>query len=158
MAKIDPLRIDVMPTRSFVGLMQTYGAEAPAKIPELWRRFAPHIGSIPGQAGHVAYGIIAHMRHQPFSFDYMAGVEVVSGSAPPPELQALNLPGTTYAVFAHEGHVTALKNTIDAIFNDWLPRSGRETAVEPHLLERYGDGFNPQTGEGDIEVWVALEP
>jgi len=158
MAKIDPVRIDVMPERSFVGLLERYGADAPAKIPEQWKRFAPYIGAIPGQAGHVAYGIVAHMGQQPFGFDYMAGVEVVSGSPSPPALQTLNLPDATYAVFAHDGHVSALRSTIDAIFNDWLPRSGRETAADPHLLERYGDGFNPQTGEGDIELWVALEP
>jgi AraC family transcriptional regulator len=42
----------------------------------------------------------------------------------------------------------------------WLPTSGHERAKAqgpPDFFERYGEGFDPQTGYGDIEVWVPVK-
>jgi predicted transcriptional regulator YdeE len=27
----------------------------------------------------------------------------------------------------------------------------------PYMFERYGEGFNPQTESGDIEIWIPLQ-
>jgi len=41
-----------------------------------------------------------------------------------------------------------------------LPESGyqppRAAAGAPDFFERYGEGFNPLTGMGDIEVWIPI--
>jgi len=72
----------------------------------------------------------------------------------------LQLPARRYAIFAHRGHVSTLQQTIAAIFSQWLPQSGQRVtppaAGALGFIERYGEGFNPQSGRGDIEVWLPL--
>jgi AraC family transcriptional regulator len=70
------------------------------------------------------------------------------------------IPANEYAVFAHDGHVSVLRNTFDSAVNDWLPASdfemGRTGNGEPYVLERYGEKFDPMTGTGDIEIWIPV--
>jgi len=50
---------------------------------------------------------------------------------------------------------------IEWILHTWLPGSGERRApgfaggVE--LVEWYGPAFDPETGYGDVEIWVPLE-
>jgi predicted transcriptional regulator YdeE len=46
---------------------------------------------------------------------------------------------------------------MDAIFHDWLPRSGETAAGNPDFVEVYGEAFDPIRLQGVIEVWVPLE-
>jgi AraC family transcriptional regulator len=66
------------------------------------------------------------------------------------------VPKREYAVFQHRGHVAGVRSTFVAIWNDWLPKSGRQVAEAPSF-ERYGPEFNPQTGLGGFEIWIPLE-
>jgi predicted transcriptional regulator YdeE len=66
-------------------------------------------------------------------------------------------PGTgCYAVFTHHGHVSTLHTTWDAIWHEWLPRSGYRMANTPEF-ERYDERFDPRTGSGTIEVWCSIQ-
>jgi predicted transcriptional regulator YdeE len=55
-----------------------------------------------------------------------------------------------------------LKQTIDAIWRDWQPNFPHAIKSPrpgiPSLLERYGEGFKHKTGEGEVEVWVPIQP
>jgi AraC family transcriptional regulator len=44
-----------------------------------------------------------------------------------------------------------------AIWNDWLPRSGWRPVDGPEF-EVYGERFDPRTGRGVIEVWSPVQP
>ena len=44
------------------------------RIPLLWQRFGPHIGSVPGQIGYTTYGVMEDGDDD--GFDYAAAVEV----------------------------------------------------------------------------------
>jgi AraC family transcriptional regulator len=59
-------------------------------------------------------------------------------------------------VFQHPDHVSAIGNTIDKIWNHWVPQAGLKIASAP-CFERYGEEFNPQTGMGGMEIWIPLE-
>jgi hypothetical protein len=37
---------------------------------------------------------------------------------------------------------------------NWLPASGLELAGPPGFFERYGRTFDPETGEGGLEIFV----
>ena len=128
------------------------------KIDALWWRFAPHIGSVPGQVGsRVAYGVVTDAGS---GIEYLAGVEVSDASGLPEGFSHVQLPAQRYAVFRHDGHVTRLKETMTAIFETWLPTSGREHARRagaPAFYERYGEEFDPRTGTGGIEVWIPIK-
>jgi AraC family transcriptional regulator len=146
-----PLRI--------AGLRQHYTPETMKNIPELWQRFGPHIGKIPGQVGRVAYGLCFNAL-SPDGMDYLAGVEVSGSSVLAGEFSVTGIPAQKYAVFSHREHVSKMYETLDAI-DKWFPGSGFEAALgnaeAPNFFERYSEEFDPRTGMGGIEVWVPIK-
>ena len=148
-------------SKLIVGLQENYTLQTRQNIPQLWQRFAPHIGKVPGQAGHVAYGVCLNRLPNPWRFDYMAGVEVANGSALPEGFSQTRLPESLFAIFAHRQHVSRLPLTLEFIHDKWFPTSGyvplRPAQDQPYLIERYGEAFDPMTGMGDIEIWIPVE-
>jgi len=126
-------------------------------IPELWQRFAPHLNGLPGQTGAAAYGVSHDRDDEDGSCRYPAGVEVSGDEGLPQGVTVFRIPALRYAVFAHDGHVSRLSATAAAIWNRWLPDSAGEPADDPAAIERYGEGFDPTTGTGDIEAWLPLK-
>ncbi|MGO4287090.1 AraC family transcriptional regulator [Bosea sp. TAB14] len=125
-------------------------------IPALWQRFALHIGHVPGQLGYTTYGVSLNCDDNG-NFDYIAGVAVSDFDNLPAEFARTRVPAQIYAIFEHRGHVTAIKQTYEAIWRDWLPKSGRKPADGP-TLERMDQRFDPATGNGVLEIWLALQP
>jgi AraC family transcriptional regulator len=125
------------------------------QIPLLWQRFAPLIGAVPGQIGHVSYGV-CYNGDGKGSFDYLAGVEVAGFDVLPETMSCLTIEPQFYAVFSHDGPIGDLPVTVEAIWRQWLPQSGRRTAMAPDF-ERYDERFNPATGSGLVEIWVPLQ-
>lgn len=135
------------------GLSSHFNYEDINGIPALWQRLVAHWGHIPERVGTVSYGV-CHAADDN-GVDYLAGVEVKSFSDLPAEFSRLRIPEQQYAVFTHRGHVAAIKGTFHAIWNDWLPQSGRKPAESP-TFERYDERFDPQTGNGTVEIWIPL--
>jgi AraC family transcriptional regulator len=59
-------------------------------------------------------------------------------------------------VFRHRDHVSSIRRTVNTIWNKWLPESGHEIADAPDF-ERYGEEFDPRTGNGGLEIWIPLK-
>jgi AraC family transcriptional regulator len=139
------------------GLKQRYNASTMNAIPAQWERFVRYLGKIPGQVGRVTYGLIYNKGKNTDGFEYLSGVEVAGCSGLPREFSCVNIPAYKYAVFPHCEHVSKLKETMDAISDKQLPGVMAPGIDDvPGAIERYGEGFNPQTGIGDIEVWVPI--
>lgn len=142
------------------GLMKPFKADEMTEIPLLWRELMPQLGKIPGQVDRKAYGVVYNLKNAA-GFAYLAGVEVSAASNIPDELNVVRIPDLSYAVFRHAGHVSTLKDTVSAIWNEWMPASGLNVSQTddemPDILEQYGEGFDPATGTGDIEVWVPIK-
>ena len=139
------------------GLVERRMVSKPQELVEQWQRFGKRIGNIPDAVGRIAYGLAINMRHGGDGWQSVTGVEVSNLSQLPEDLGAVRLPAQRYAVFKHDGNVSTIRETIGAALNQWLPRSGFSSSEFPDLLERYGDDFNPATGDGDIEVWIPLK-
>jgi AraC family transcriptional regulator len=158
--KMEETMIQLAPPRTvegramlLAGLSERHSSNS--GMPAQWQRFAPHIGNIPGQVGRAAYGVIGKSDDDG-SMDYLTGVEVSDFTLIPPELTRLRLAPQKYAVFTHSEHVSKIKSTWNAIFNQWLPNSGYESTDAPEI-ERYGEEFDPRTGMGGIEIWVPVK-
>ena len=89
-------------------------------------------------------------------FDYLTGVEVRETANLPKEFTHLRLPAARYAVFTHRKPVAAIAETLDAIWQKWLPNSGHEATGAPSF-ERYGAEFDPKTGSGAFEIWLPIK-
>jgi AraC family transcriptional regulator len=157
--KLEAPRIEKGKALRIAGLRAHYTSETMKNIPELWMRFAPYIGNIPGQVGRVAYGLCFNALSAD-GIDYLAGVEVSGSSDLPGEFSVANIPAQKYAVFFHREHVSKLYETLDAI-DKWFPGSGLEAAggdaETPNFFERYSEEFDPRTGMGGMEVWVPIK-
>jgi AraC family transcriptional regulator len=138
------------------------GFFTPAKIPEipaLWGRFGPRIGGIAGRQGTECYGLCQGEVPGPDGTPtlwYMAASRVAPGTPAPEGLTARTVPAGTYAVFTHEGHVSAIGGTFDAIFHEWLPAAGLVPLPAPGW-ERYDERWDPRSGTGPVDIYVPVE-
>jgi len=154
---VDDPRIEQRPLMRFAGILRRHPMSNPAGLPGQWQEFMAYLGNIDGQIGHAAYGVVDTSTAEKGDFDYLCGAQVTKFATPAPELKVLDIPARTYAIFSHKGHVTAIRSTIGAAYGDWLPRSGREASEDASFIEYYGPGFDPDSGTGDIEIWVPLK-
>ena len=146
-------RFETLGSLTIAGISRHYGFDVVGGIPEQWQTFAPLIPGLSDVLEPVTYGVIYNSAED--SFDYLAGVALTSDDAASAQIVRLDIAPQTYAVFDHSGHVAQLRDTCSAIWSDWLPASGRE-AVEAPWFERYGERFDPQTGNGGLEVWIPV--
>jgi len=153
--KLEPPRFETHKPLLIAGIGAHYKCESSAGIPSQWQRFAPHLGHVPGQIGKVAYGVACN-QDDDGNFDYICGVEVRDFSATPDEFEHVRVPAQRYAVFKHRDHISGIRNTMTAIWSQWLPQSGHEVADAPNF-ERYGEEFDGRTGNGGLEVWIPLK-
>ena len=154
-ATIDPTRFAEGRAMLLAGIRRHHAfATASDTIPAQWRDLGA-MGTLPGQQGAVTYGVICGSDPARGTFEYMSGVEVDGFDALPPATGRMRVPAQRYAVFTHEGHVSGLRQAWDAIWGDWLPRSGEKPADTPDF-ERYDERFDPATGRGTIEIWFPV--
>jgi len=140
------------------GLREPLDEHAAHKIPQLWQRLVSCWDDIPQRVGTADYGLCIHL--QGHEYYYMAGCAVWDFTGLPEAFSPFIIPSQHYAVFTHAGHVTCIRNTIDFIFDQWLPDSGYQLLQHQHnslhFFERYGEQFDPLIGEGDIEIWLPV--
>lgn len=153
---ISPERFDDGRAMLMAGLAERFSMQTRGNIPALWTRFAPFIGRVPGQVGQASYGVSWNIDAE-FSFDYMAAVEVADPTGLPQEFGTLRIAPQRYAVFHHIAHVSTIAATLGAVCESWLPNSGFKPAPAP-CIERYDDRFDPSTGMGGFEIWLAIQP
>ena len=136
-----------------VGLCMECTPENRVEIPQLWSKFAPSIGSIPGQQGYVTYGVCLPRGNG--NFGYVAGVGAAEGNAIPDGMVAVEIPAGRYAVFTHKGSLDFLSDTVDHIFGTWAEQTGDLKVGAPDF-ERYGDRFNPASATSEMDYCVPV--
>jgi AraC family transcriptional regulator len=150
-------RFEAGPSLVIAGLRGHFTLATADGIPAQWQRFVS-LGRVPGMIGAVEYGLCFPMSS---GFDYMCGVEVSGVADLPNDFSHTTIPAQRYAVFAHREHVSKLRNTLDHIWHKWFPSSGykpvQPAGGAPAFFERYGEGFDPRTGMGDVEVWMPMQ-
>lgn len=154
-ADLSAPRFEDAPTLLIAGLGARYAQGGDSAIPSQWQRLVQYLGSISSEVPGVTYGVGANFDEDN-SFDYITGVEVKSFADLPEGFATIRLPARRCAVFTHRGHVSGIPTTMGGIWRDWLPASGHKFADAP-FFERYDRRFDPQTGNGEVELWLALE-
>src|SRR5260370_41252654 len=117
-AQLETPRFEYGKPLRIAGLRQRYSPETMKNIPELWQRFAPRIGKIPGQVGQVAYGLCFNAL-TPDRGDYLVGVEVSGSSGLPREFAVVAIPGQKYAGFSHPEHVLKMYETLVCMYKQF---------------------------------------
>lgn len=155
MEKFEPIRFETGNPMLLGGLRRRHPYSASsAVLAKQWEEFQA-LGRLPGQLGTITYGVMC--AADAAGFEYMCAVEVESLAALPAGLGRMRVPPQRYAVFLHPGHVLEIRSTWQRILNEWLPGGGYESAHAPDF-EVYGAQFDPRTGLGGVEIWIAVKP
>lgn len=145
---LEPIRYEDGRPMLLAGLRRHHAfADAARTIAAQWDDFR-RLGALPHQRGTALYGVLCGADMEKQTFEYMTGAEVAEFD--PAHQGRMRVPAQHYAVFAHTGPGSDLQRTWEAIWNDWLPRSGRAPVDGPEF-ELYG-------GSEVIEVWSPIQP
>lgn len=158
MNKVETPRVEERKELLIAGLRGRYEMKSAGQIPEQWKMFAPYIEKIEGQVGKCAYGVVKMVAAA--KFDYLSGVEVSRAAGLPVPLIGLRVAAHKYLIFSYRDHVSKMKDTIGAIWNEWLPASTYKVASGtdvPAMVEFYGADFDPRTGMGTMELWIPIQ-
>ncbi len=153
-AKLSAPRVETVPARRLVGISVHYECNAVAGIPDQWQRFSQSCHEIENVVGTDAYGACFN-GDESGGFDYMTAVEVGPQQAAPQGMTHLDLPTQKYAVFSHGGHISEIRAVFAAIWSEGLTAAGFEFS-NGATLERYSEAFDPRTGLGGFEIWIAV--
>lgn len=142
--------------RHFVGLADTFTMQTRDVIPRLYEKFfAAEVGienAVPGPL----YGMSLDMGPDG-TFRYAVAREVTEPGARPEGFCDITAPACDWAVFSQTTPMTEMTDRFDAIFSDWVPKSGRSLAPAP-VFECYPDPTSGQNGIMLYEIWVPLQP
>lgn len=139
-----------------IGLGERYDSGTMGRIPEQWERLQKRLNEVRGRTEEAQFGLFYHLGESPFAAEYVTGIMVADDAPLPAGFVERRLPARRHAVFIHRGHVSGLRPLVDAIFREWLPRSGQVAGGNPDFVEAYGEHFDPARRAGVIEIWVPL--
>lgn len=148
-------QLKVSKAMTIAGISERYGEDASANIPSQWQRFNSYFGSMSGQVDNRGYGVV-YNGDDDGKYDYMAGVEVSSVSNLPDGFDDVKIPARQHLVFVHSGHISGIVRTWITIWGKSLPDSDYVPTDDP-TFEVYGNSFDPETGMGEVEIWIPVD-
>ncbi|MGN6149586.1 MAG: AraC family transcriptional regulator [Rhizomicrobium sp.] len=153
--KLEEPRIEKVGELLFVGLSQHVPYNEMQNIAGQWQRFMQnYYRDIENKRDEPPVGVTTASDDD--GIEHVTAAGVTKFGSVPKDLVKVTLQPQTYAVFAHDGHVTQIRETYRAIWNDWFPNSGYAPAEAPGL-ERHNATFDPRTGNGGITIWLPLK-
>lgn len=129
-----------------------FDADSRTRIPALWDETVADWSDI--MTGGPTYGVCSDFTDAgAFRYTVAVPAEKAQGEG---GLDRLTIPGGTYAVFAHDGHVSTIARTWDAIFTNWAPVAAYDLREGPEF-ELYDAEFDPEQ-PGKVAVWIPVAP
>lgn len=155
-AKLEVPRYEQTGELKFIGLAEFFAYGEIAHIPSQWRRFmADFYPRIEHKTQSIPVGVVTTGTERDADLCYTCAVEVSRFNTTPAGLVTLAVKPASYVVFPHNRHIAELAQTYAAVWNDWLPASGRKPAEAPSF-EKPNATFDPRTGEGGVTLWIPL--
>jgi predicted transcriptional regulator YdeE len=150
---LQPVRYEAGRPLLLAGLRRQHPfAQLGAGIPEQWQQLRA-VGPIDGQTGTKGYGVMCGTTAD--AFEYMCAFEVQDFAGLPQQLGRMRIQAQHYAVFVHRDNVSSIRLTWKAIYR-WLAGVPEWESAHKPDFEVYDESFNPQTGAGGIELWIAV--
>lgn len=140
---------------TLVGLSRRYAYRDVGGIPAQWTDFQPHEGTL-GERPGLWYGLCDQYNEAEGSFRYTVAVAVDDPREVPGGLEVIRLPAQTYLAFSHKGHIAELRQTMEAIWSQYLPSSPCKADGDQPLFELYDEKFDSRTGLGGLEIWIPV--
>lgn len=148
-------QIKSLPSLKLVGLAAPCSFRETVHIPAQWQKFmSSFYDDIPNKLERIPIGM-CQPPDDDGSFRYVCAAEVKAFYGRLADLSYFETRAGTYAVFAHNDHVSTIFDTYTAIWNEAFSALARKVADGP-VLEFHNDAFNPDTGLGGLQIYVPL--
>lgn len=154
---LDAPVIEDHPAMLLAGIKRHQRMSVPNTLPLQWQQFVQHLGHIPEEVQGTTYGVIGNVADDGDEYDYYTAIEVGREGELPQDFMVLRIPPQRFARFQHRGHISTIRATIGAIFDKWPLFPGTTSEGSFGFIEHYGPKFDASRGEGDIEIWIAVE-
>ena len=129
---------------------------------ELWQQFMPRRKEIinPLDNGFFSMKIYDdNLEIKNFTpqtvFEKWAAIEVSDISQIPEGMESHVLSGGKYALFIHKGPASTFSQTLQFIFETWLPNSQYELDNREHF-EIMQENYHPNDPDAEEEVWIPI--
>jgi len=149
-------RIETLPAMSLVGITRVYSMSELGAIPDQWAQFMPYLAGLDPRRIEGAYGVCGNAAANGENVEYTCAVRSGGGLEPGGDLVRIDLPAMRVAKYAHQGHISGIKATTGAVFEQ-MASDGIRSAGPVDLIEFYGPAFDPATGFGTVELWMHIE-
>ncbi|KAA5803578.1 AraC family transcriptional regulator [Alkalicaulis satelles] len=148
-----PPRFELIKARRIVGLSARYSFETNGAIPAQWVEFITRAEAegltLAGQSFGVCHGMT-----EDGTFSYLAGVEADTHTIPK-GFSCVTIQEGRYAVFTHFGSAATLRDTVEVIWNRYLPQARFQNTGAPDF-ELYPAEYNPTDPKGKVEIWIPI--
>jgi AraC family transcriptional regulator len=155
-----PPVIETLPAARYVGLARTYAITELGGIPRQWEEFQRHLSSKVADKDRAlipaAYGIVHNAAHNGEDVQYVCAVPASRAAPAGADLTELELPAMRVAKFEHQGHISGIRASTRAVFEEGLPAAGLRPAGSVDLIECYGPQFDPRGGFGPVGLWIQV--
>ena len=151
------------PAMRVVGLRtEIYGPDSDKnniaeRLPPLWAAFVARMSEVPDAVPGCCYGVIEPVSEESEHLSYVAGIEVRGEPTLPADMVTVDVPGGTWATFAHHGRTATLDHTVNYVYSSWLLRSDRRHSLGPDL-EIYGPQYVEDSDASVIHYAIPLRP
>ena len=124
------------------------------KLPPLWSAFLARSREVADAATKYLYGVVLPTPGKE-QLDYLAGALVPDDTEVPGGMVSVSIPPATYAEFTHRGLPSALNQTVNYIYANWLCATKRRHTYGPDL-ELYGADYVPDSSESVIRYAIPV--
>lgn len=145
-------RIIYKPAFRVVGFSRN-GALEHEDTERLWDMLSARYREIPGVDPDMGYGVHCHTGQ---GHKYLAGLASREDGPIPEGMTAEIFGPHAYAVFHHRGRVGGLSETVEKVFEEWLPAAGK-SPLDGFYFEFYDDHFQPDSEDSIIFIWVPVK-
>lgn len=126
-----------------------------------WERFNARRPEITGVAPEVSYGFLCYgdapNPARDDEYRYLAGLEVAPGTEVLEGMITVEIPADLFAVFEHKGPIWTFHQTLQQIYQEWLPASDYEGNGLGDV-ERYDPRWVFDSEDSVFEYWVGVKP
>lgn len=150
---VEPHKIATRPAFSVTALVLNCTLDDLSGVTPLWNRLGGYMDQISPTGP--AFGICTDMTESG-QFKYAAGLQTAPDASVPADMERVDVPENTYAVFTFNGHIGDISNWVHSVWNKALPDAGLEPKMDPDF-ELYDDRFDVESGRGIVELWIPVE-
>lgn len=89
------------------------------------------------------------------TFSHIIGYRTTNVVEAPPELIIHHVDKSAYVQYTHVGLESALDETYDYLYQDWIPSQGYE--LRDYDFEVWGTEYQPESEANKIELYIAIK-